>query len=136
MLFLWDVQYKHFIINNPESNFSKDIVLLDVTPLSIGIESDNGIMTKIVTKGSKIPVKKFKYFKTVNKNDKDVNIKVYQGERELASDNYLLTKFNFNNLKNINNNENIIKVTISIDINSIIKVFVEEKAPIIVLKLN
>ena len=116
-----------FILKNPEDEFSKDIVLLDVAPLSIGVESDNGLMTKIIKKGSKIPVKKSKFFKTTSNDDEDVDIKVYQGERDLVTDNYKLCEFNLNNLCSVKNEQTIIKVSASIDVNGIIKIFASER---------
>ena len=116
-----------YIINNPDDTFCQDITLIDAVPLSIGIDSDNGIMTKIIPKGTKIPVKKYKLFTTEENEQNDVDIKIYQGERELVENNYLIGSLNLNNLSKIEQGKSIIKVEILINVNGIINIKAYEK---------
>ena len=116
-----------FIINNPENNFSKNLALVDILPLSIGIESDDGKMTKVIEKGSKIPIKKTKYFCNDKDNQSEIDINIYQGERLFAKDNILIDTFVLKNLKLKEKGKNVIKIDVSIDNNCMIKVVAYEK---------
>lgn len=116
-----------YLINNPDEEFSKNIALVDILPLSIGIESDNGNMTKIVNKGSKLPVTKTKYFTNDEDNQNEVDINIYQGEREFISDNVLIGNFKLQNLRLRKKNKNIIIVEINVDKNSMINITAFEK---------
>ena len=116
-----------YLINNPEEEFSKNIALVDILPLSIGIESDNGNMTKIVNKGSKLPVTKTKYFTNDEDNQNEVDINIYQGEREFTSDNVLIGNFKLQNLRLRKKNKNIIIVEVNVDKNSMINITAFEK---------
>ena len=72
----------------------KDVLLLDVTPLSLGIETLGGIMTKLVERNTTIPTERKQIFSTADDNQMAVTVKVYQGERQMAADNRLLGQFN------------------------------------------
>ncbi|MDO4585885.1 MAG: molecular chaperone DnaK [Planctomycetia bacterium] len=100
----------------------KDILLLDVTPLSLGIETLGGIMTKLVEKNSAIPTEKKQVFSTADDNQTAVTIKVYQGEREIASANRLLGQFNLEDIPPAPRGIPQIEVTFDIDANGILNV--------------
>ncbi|MDO5581731.1 MAG: molecular chaperone DnaK [Planctomycetia bacterium] len=100
----------------------KDILLLDVTPLSLGIETLGGIMTKLVEKNSAIPTEKKQVFSTADDNQTAVTIKVYQGEREIAAANRLLGQFNLENIPPAPRGIPQIEVSFDIDANGILNV--------------
>jgi molecular chaperone DnaK len=100
----------------------KDILLLDVTPLSLGIETLGGIMTKLVEKNTTIPTEKKNIFSTADDNQSAVTVKVYQGEREMASDNRLLGQFNLEGIPPAPRGVPQIEVSFDIDANGILNV--------------
>ena len=100
----------------------KDVLLLDVTPLSLGIETLGGIMTKLVEKNTAIPTEKKQVFSTAENNQTAVTIKVYQGEREIASANRLLGQFNLEEIPPAPRGIPQIEVTFDIDANGILNV--------------
>ena len=116
-----------YTINNPDDNFSQNLALVDILPLSIGVESENGKMTKIIEKGCKIPITKTKYFCNSEDNQSEIDINIYQGERLFIKDNILIDTFVLKNLKLKEKGKNIIKIDISIDNNCMIKVVAYEK---------
>ncbi len=105
----------------------KDVLLLDVTPLSLGIETLGGVMTKIIEKGTTIPVKKSQVFSTAEDNQTAVTIHVLQGEAELAKDNKSLGQFNLEGIRPAPRGVPQIEVTFDIDANGILHVSAKDK---------
>ena len=106
----------------------KDVLLLDVTPLSLGIETLGGVMTKMIHKNTTIPTKFSQVFSTADDNQPAVTIKVYQGEREIASGNKLLGEFNLEGIPPSARGTPQIEVTFDIDANGILHVSARDKA--------
>lgn len=106
----------------------KDVLLLDVTPLSLGIETLGGVMTKMITKNTTIPTKHAQVFSTAEDNQPAVTIKVFQGEREMASANKLLGEFNLEGIPPSGRGTPQIEVTFDIDANGILHVGAKDKA--------
>ncbi len=106
----------------------KDVLLLDVTPLSLGIETLGGVMTKIIERGTTIPVKKNQVFSTAEDNQPAVTIQVLQGERELARDNKVLGNFELSGIPAAPRGVPQIEVTFDIDANGILTVSAKDKA--------
>jgi molecular chaperone DnaK len=105
----------------------KDVLLLDVTPLSLGIETLGGVMTKMITKNTTIPTKFAQTFSTADDNQPAVTIKVYQGEREMASGNKLLGEFNLEGIPPAPRGLPQIEVSFDIDANGILHVGAKDK---------
>ncbi len=105
----------------------KDVLLLDVTPLSLGIETLGGVMTKMITKNTTIPTKFAQTFSTADDNQPAVTIKVYQGEREMASGNKLLGEFNLEGIPPAARGVPQIEVSFDIDANGILHVGAKDK---------
>jgi len=105
----------------------KDVLLLDVTPLSLGIETLGGVMTKIIEKGTTIPVRKSQIFSTAEDNQTAVTIHVLQGEAELAKDNKSLGQFNLEGIRPAPRGVPQIEVTFDIDANGILNVSAVDK---------
>jgi molecular chaperone DnaK len=106
----------------------KGIVLLDVTPLSLGLETLGGVMTRLVERNTTIPVQKTEVFSTAADGQTSVDIKIYQGERQMAADNKLLGDFRLDGIPSAPRGVPQVEVTFDIDQNGILKVSARDKA--------
>ncbi|MGJ8582815.1 MAG: molecular chaperone DnaK [Marinosulfonomonas sp.] len=105
----------------------KDVVLLDVTPLSLGIETLGGVFTRLIDRNTTIPTKKSQIFSTAEDNQNAVTLRVFQGEREMAADNKILGQFNLEDIPPAPRGMPQIEVTFDIDANGIVQVAAKDK---------
>ena len=105
----------------------KDVVLLDVTPLSLGIETLGGVFTRLIDRNTTIPTKKSQIFSTAEDNQNAVTLRVFQGEREMATDNKMLGQFNLESIPPAPRGLPQIEVTFDIDANGIVEVTAKDK---------
>jgi molecular chaperone DnaK len=105
----------------------KDVLLLDVTPLSLGLETQGGVMTKVIERNTTIPARRTEVFSTAEDNQEAVDVVVLQGERERASDNRALARFRLENIRPAPRGEPQVEVTFDIDANGILHVSAKDK---------
>ena len=116
------------ILSGNDENLKSEILLIDVTPLSLGIETSGGVMTNIIDRNSTIPCQKNKIFSTYVDNQPAVTIKIYEGERVKTSDNHLLGEFTLSDIPPMPRGTPQIQISLDLDSNGILKVSATEQS--------
>jgi heat shock protein 1/8 len=116
------------ILSGNDKQLGSDILLIDVTPLSLGIETSGGVMTNIIDRNSTIPCQKMKTFSTYADNQPAVTIRIFEGERARTSDNHLLGEFTLSDIPPMPRGQPQIEVSLDLDSNGILKVAATEKS--------
>jgi molecular chaperone DnaK (HSP70) len=116
-----------YILLFKDDPFSKNITLLDVTPLSLGVELEGGIMNIIIPRNTNIPIKESKMYSNSIDNETKVQIKVYEGEREFTKDNILIGEFELADIDKLPKGSNVIEICFSIDVNGMLTIVANDK---------